>query len=114
MPSEAVSLALAASIYPPALAGVIALGRVSGVRLRVFMFVAAALLTVFVTGALMLLLFQELGATSKQPRTVSSALYIAGGVVLLWLALRLRHHVGFANDFHSLGINDPDRGVALH
>ncbi|HME01638.1 MAG TPA: GAP family protein [Solirubrobacteraceae bacterium] len=91
MPSEAISLALAASIYPPAVAAVIALGRGSDVRLRVLLLVSAALVTVFVTGSLMLLLFEELGATSQQQRTFSSGLYIAGGVALLWLAARLRH-----------------------
>jgi len=91
VPSEAVSLALAASIYPPALAAVIALGRGTDVRLRVLLLVSAALLTVFLTGVLMLLLFEELGATSQQQRTISSSLYIAGGVALLWLARRLRH-----------------------
>ena len=69
----------------------IALGRGSDVRLRVFLLVTAALLTVFVTGSLMLLLFQELGATSQQQRSVSSALYIAAGAALLLLAVRLRH-----------------------
>jgi len=91
MPHEAVSLALAASIYPPAIAVLIALGRGSDVRLRVVLLVSAALLTVFLTGALMLLLFEELGATSSQQRTVSSGLYILGGAFLLWLAYRLRH-----------------------
>ncbi len=91
MPSEAVSLALAASIYPPAVAAVIALGRGTDVRLRVLLLVTAALVTVYVTGALMLLLFEELGATSQQQRSISSGLYIAGGVALLLLALRLRH-----------------------
>ena len=91
MPSEALSLALAASIYPPAVAAVIALGRGSDVRLRVLLLVIAALLTVFVTGALMLLLFEELGATSGQARSVTSGLYIAGGAVLIFLAIRLRH-----------------------
>jgi len=91
VPSEAISLALAASIYPPAVAAVIALGRGSDVRLRVVLFVVAAFVTVFVTGSLMLLLFEELGATSQQQRTFSSALYIAAGVALLWLATRLRH-----------------------
>jgi hypothetical protein len=91
MPSEAISLALAASIYPPAIAVIIALGRGSDVRLRVFLLVVAAWLTVFITGSLMLLLFEDLGATSQQQRTVGSALYIVGGAALLWLAVRLRH-----------------------
>ncbi len=90
MPSEALSLALAASIYPPALAAVIALGRGVDVRLRVFLLVIAAYLTVFVTGSLMLLLFQDLGATSQQQRTVSAGLYIVAGVALVWVAIRLR------------------------
>ncbi len=60
-------------------------------RLRVVLFVVAAFVTVFVTGSLMLLLFEELGATSQQQRSISSGLYIVGGVVLLWLANRLHH-----------------------
>jgi Sap-like sulfolipid-1-addressing protein len=91
VPTEALSLALAASIYPPAVAVVIALGRGADVRLRVFLLVTAALLTVFITGSLMLLLFDELGATSQQQRSISSGLYILGGAALVWLALRLRH-----------------------
>jgi hypothetical protein len=91
MPPEAISLALAASIYPPALAAVIALGRGADVRLRVILLVAAAFLTVAVTGSLMLLLFEELGSGSGQARTVGSGLYIAGGAALLYLAVRLRH-----------------------
>jgi len=90
MPSEAISLALAASIYPPALAVVIALGRGAQVRLRVVLLVAGAFCTVLVTGLLMLLLFNEAGVTSGQARSAGSGLYIAAGVVLLWLSLRLR------------------------
>jgi Sap, sulfolipid-1-addressing protein len=90
LPSEALSLALAASIYPPALAAVIALGRGSEVQLRVVLFVAAAYFTVFVIGLLILALFTEAGATSKQVRTPSAALYIFGGVVLLAIAARMR------------------------
>jgi hypothetical protein len=91
MPSEAVSLALAASVYPPALAVVIALGRGTEVRLRVLMLVAGAFLTVLVTGALMLLLFTEVGASSKPARTASAGLYIAAGAALIGLAVRLRN-----------------------
>jgi hypothetical protein len=90
MPPEAVSLALAASIYPPALAAVIALGRGVEVRLRVVLFVIAAYCTVLVTGALMLFLFDELEATRKQVITPTAGLYVAGGVVLLFVAARLR------------------------
>jgi hypothetical protein len=90
VPPAALSLALAASIYPPAVAIVIALGQGADVRLRVFLFVIAAFLTVFVTGVLMLLLFVELGATSQQHPTPGAALDIAIGVVLIWVAARLR------------------------
>jgi|SRR5271166_3038256 len=90
MPAETLSLALAASIYPPALAVVIALGRGADVRLRVVLLVIAAYLTTLVTGSLMLFLFTELGATSAQVRTPSAVLYLLGGIVVLWLAARLR------------------------
>ena len=90
MPPEAVSLALAASIYPPALAAVIALGRGVEVRLRVALFVIAAYCTVLVTGALMLFLFDELDTTRKQVITPTAGLYVAVGSVLLFVATRLR------------------------
>jgi hypothetical protein len=91
MPSEAVSLALAASIYPPALAVVIALGRGTEVRLRVLLLVIGAFFTVLVTGSLMLLLFTEVGPSSKPARTASAGLYIAAGAALIGLAVRLRN-----------------------
>jgi hypothetical protein len=91
MPSEAISLALAASIYPPALATVIALGRGEEVRLRVLLLVVAAFFTVLVTGSLMLVLFTEVGASSSPARTASAGLYIAAGAALVWLALHLRN-----------------------
>jgi hypothetical protein len=90
MPPEGISLALAASIYPPALAAVIALGRGVEVRLRVVLFVIAAYCTVLVTGALLLLLFGELDATRKQVITPTAGLYVAGGSVLLLVATRVR------------------------
>jgi Sap, sulfolipid-1-addressing protein len=90
MPSEAVSLALAASIYPPALAVVIALGRGAQVRLRVVLLVVGAFFTVLVTGALMLLLFTEVGGADAPTRTIGAGLYIAAGVVLLGLAAHLQ------------------------
>ena len=89
MPSEAISLALAASIYPPALAAVIALGRGTQVRLRVLLLVFGAFVTVLFTGGLMLLLFSEVGGSSGTTRTVGSGLYIAGGVALVVLGFRL-------------------------
>jgi len=89
MPSEAISLALAASIYPPALAAVIALGRGTQVRLRVLLLVVGAFFTVLLTGMLMLLLFTEVGGSSSPARTVGSGLYILGGAALIVLGFRL-------------------------
>ena len=92
MPPEAISLALAASIYPPALAAIIALGRGTQVRLRVVLLVVAAFLTVLATGALMMLLFTEVGSSSGPARTVGAGLYILAGLALIWLAFRVRNH----------------------
>ena len=85
MPSEAISLALAASIYPPALAAIIALGRGTQVRLRVLLLVIAAFFTVLLTGALMLLLFTEVGSSDQtgahgrlRPATSSAAWRCSG------------------------------------
>ncbi len=89
MPPGALSLAIAASIYPPAVAAVIALGRGSEVRLRVVLLVGAALLTVFATGVLMLLAIREAGFTGSHHRTPGAGLEVAIGLVLLVLARRL-------------------------
>jgi hypothetical protein len=56
MPANALALAFGASIYPPAVAAVIALGRGSQLRSRVFAFVAAAFLVTYASGTIMLLL----------------------------------------------------------
>ncbi len=69
---------------------VIALGRGREVKLRAVLFVIGCYLTVFAVGVVILLVFKEAGATSKQVRTPSAGLYIAGGVALLLLALWLR------------------------
>lgn len=90
MPPDAISLALAASIYPPAVAAVIALGRGNDVRLRVVLLVGAAMLTVFVTGVAMLLLLHELPASGAGHRDVSGLLDVVIGVALLVVAYRLR------------------------
>ena len=89
VPPEALSLALAASIYPPAVAAVIALGRGTEVRLRVFLLVGGAMLTVFATGAVMLLVLGELPVSGRSHRTRSGALEVVLGAVLIGLAYRL-------------------------
>jgi Sap, sulfolipid-1-addressing protein len=102
MPSEAVSLALAASVYPPALAAVIAIGRGKQVRLRVVLFVLAAYLTAFAIGVLLLVVFVDAGATGGLVSTPSAGVYLLAGAALLglggWLArgrARLdRRHAG--------------------
>jgi Sap, sulfolipid-1-addressing protein len=89
LPSQALALALAASIYPPAVAAVIALGQGSQVRARVFVFVLASALTTYALGVLLLFVLVDLGATGPHHRTPSAALDLALGVVLVLLAIRL-------------------------
>lgn len=89
MPVQALALALAASIYPPAVAAVIALGRGAQVRSRVFVFVLAAAATTYATGALMLFVLEELGATGSTSYTPSAEVDLAIGVLLALLAIRL-------------------------
>jgi len=88
---EAFSIALAASIYPPAVAAVIALGRGTDVRLRVLLFVLAALVTVYVEGAIILLVFGSVDASSGTKLSISAGLSIAIGLVALYVAWRLAH-----------------------
>jgi len=89
MPTQALVLALGASIYPPALAAVIALGRGAEVRSRVAVFVLASALVTFAMGALILYLLVELGATGSHHLTPGAAVDVALGVLLMGLALRL-------------------------
>ncbi len=89
MPTQALALALAASVYPPAVAAVIALGRGSDVRPRVFAFVFAAGLVTYAVGVLILYALLELGATGSRHLTPSAAIDLALGVLLILLALRL-------------------------
>jgi hypothetical protein len=90
MPPQALALAFAASIYPPAVVAVIALGRGEQVRSRVLAFVVAALLITYAIGALLLFLLEDVGATGSHHLTPSAALDLALGVLLLGLAVRLR------------------------
>jgi MFS family permease len=90
MPAQALALALAASIYPPAVAAVIALGRGAEVRSRVFAFVLAAGLVTYAVGALILYALVELGATGAHHLTPGAAVDVALGVLLMLLALRLQ------------------------
>ena len=89
MPSQAVALALAASIYPPAVAAIIALGRGTQVRSRVVAFVVAAIAITYVAGVLMLFALSGLGATGPLHYTPSASLELALGVALVAFAIRL-------------------------
>jgi len=86
VPVQALALALAASIYPPAVAAIIALGRGSQVRSRVAIFVLAALIITYALGTVMLFVLVELGATGSIHRTPSGAVDVALGILLLVLA----------------------------
>jgi hypothetical protein len=90
MPPQALALALAASIYPPAVLAVIALGRGSQVRSRVLAFVLAAAAITYAVGTLALFLLDEIGATGPHHLTPSAALDLALGALLLGFAVRLR------------------------
>ena len=90
MPPQALALAFAASIYPPAVAAVIALGRGSQVRSRVLAFVSAAVAVTYATGVLTLFVLSDVGATGLH-YTPSAALDLVLGALLLALAVRLRH-----------------------
>jgi MFS family permease len=90
LPSQALALAFAASIYPPAVAAVIALGHGQQLRSRVFAFVLAAFLITYATGIVMLFLLEELGATATASRSASAAIELVLGVLLLALAVRLQ------------------------
>ncbi len=89
MPPQALALAFAASIYPPAVAAVIALGRGPQLRVRVFAFVLAAAITTYAVGAVMLLALEELGATSAKSRSAGAGIDLALGVLLVLVAIRL-------------------------
>lgn len=90
MPSQALALALAASIYPPAVAAVIALGRGEQLRSRVFAFVLAAFLITYAMGVAMLFLLEGLGATAHANHSASAVIELVLGVLLIALAVRLR------------------------
>jgi hypothetical protein len=90
MPPDALALALAASIYPPAVAAVIALGRGADVRMRVCAFVLASLLVTYAVGVLILFVLVEAGVSGSRRLTPGAGVDIALGVLLLGLAVRLR------------------------
>jgi MFS family permease len=90
MPAQALELALAASIYPPAVLAVIALGRGPQLRSRVFAFVLAAALITYAMGVLMLFVLDELGATGPHHWAPSGAFDLVLGVALIGLAVYLR------------------------
>jgi hypothetical protein len=88
MPPQTIALAFAASIYPPAVAAVIALGRGRQVRSRVLAFVMAAIIVTYVTGVLVLFVLKDVGVTGLH-YTPSAVVDLALGVLLLGLGVRL-------------------------
>ncbi len=101
MPPEALALAFTASIYPPAVAAVIAFGRGSDVRLRVAVFVLAAAITTYAVGALLLFVLVDLGVGARQHKSLGPGVDIAIGVLLIFLAVRLRRPSPGAEDRHG-------------
>ncbi len=92
MPPEALALAVSASIYPPAVAAVIAFGRGTEVRVRVAAFVLAAAITTYAVGVVLLLVLVDLGVGARQHKAVGPGIDIALGVLLVGLAARLHRH----------------------
>ena len=90
MPTQAFTLALAGSIYPPAVAAVIAIGRGPGMRPRLISFVLAAMATTYAVGLLMLIALVHLGITGIHHRTPSAALQLAVGLAMIGLAVYVR------------------------
>jgi hypothetical protein len=90
MPPQTLALALGASIYPPAVAAVIALGRGADVRARVLAFVLAAAAATYASGVLTLFVLSDTGATDAHHRTPSAVVDMALGVLLIALAIYLR------------------------
>jgi Sap, sulfolipid-1-addressing protein len=97
MPVQALALAAAASIYPPAVAAIVAFGRGADVRPRVLAFVLAAFATTYAIGALMLLVLVELGVSGPHHETPSAALDLAIGLILIALAAALWRKRGRAD-----------------
>jgi len=89
VPPETIALALAASIYPPAVAAIIALGRGARVRARVIVFVLAAAGITYATGVLMLSVLVGLGATGPLHYTPSASLELGLGIVLIAFSVHL-------------------------
>lgn len=90
MPAQALELALAASIYPPALLAIIALGRGPQLKSRVVVFVLGALIVTYALGVLMLFVLDEIGAVGPHHWTPGGALDLVLGVALIGLAVYLR------------------------
>jgi len=91
VPVDAFALALAASIYPPAVAAVIALGRGPQLRSRLLAFTGAAFLVTYASGVLMLFALEELGATTHASLSASAGVEVSLGVLLLALGAFLAH-----------------------
>ena len=83
MPPQALELALAASIYPPAVVAVIALGRGAQLRSRVVVFVLGAVLITYALGVLMSLVLDRTRRDRPAPLDAGGAFDLALGVALI-------------------------------
>ncbi len=90
MPPQAFALALGASIYPPALAAVIALSRGEHFRSRIFAFVLAAILVTYSIGVVLLLVLVQLGTVDPLQRSPSATVDLVLAAVLVAAAIVLR------------------------
>jgi hypothetical protein len=86
---QVIGLALAASIFPPALAAVIALARGEEPRPRVLLFTIGALFVTYVVGVILLDLIAKAGFTGRSNKTPHAWLQIALGLAALAWAFYL-------------------------
>ncbi|HUA11401.1 MAG TPA: GAP family protein [Solirubrobacteraceae bacterium] len=90
MPAQAITLALAGSIYPPALAVAVAIAGGPKVRLRLSIFTLVAVLTTYLLGIAILELFAGLHLGTAEHVRGGAVLQALVGVALIGLGVYLQ------------------------
>lgn len=83
MPSQAITLALLGSVYPPALAVAVAIAAGDKVRTRFAIFVSAAMCTTYLVGIAILEIFTAADLTSAKHQHSSGLLQLVIGLALV-------------------------------
>ncbi len=90
MPAQAITLALAGSIYPPALAVAVAIAGGPNVRVRLSVFVLAAVLTTYALGVAILELLIGLHIGTAEHLRGGAVLQLLVGLLLITLGVYLQ------------------------